>query len=121
MNSANRIDSAYHDAAMPSVTDRMTRLLTLLEADPNDAFCLYSLAQEHAGRGNHATAIEYYDRTINSDRDYVYAYFHKARSQQALGDRPGAAMTLREGLARARVIGDPKAASELDAYLDELA
>ena len=101
-------------------TDRVTKLLRILEAEPNDAFCLYSLAQEHASRGDQAAAISYYDRTIESDRDYLYAYFHKARSEQALGRPEHAVQTLRDGLSRARTIGDAKAMSELSALLDEL-
>jgi tetratricopeptide (TPR) repeat protein len=114
------IGSAYHDAGMPNTTDRLTKLLKLLDAEPDDAFCLYSVAQEHAKAGDHPAAISYFDRTIASDRNYLYAYFHKARSEQALGEIDRAAQSLREGLARARTIGDVKAIGELSAFLDEL-
>jgi tetratricopeptide (TPR) repeat protein len=102
------------------MTDRLAQLLALLDAEPGDAFCLYGIAQEHAKRGDDRIAIEYYDRTIAADPDSLYAYYHKARSQQALDDDAGAAISLRAGLARARAAGDTKAAGELAALLDEL-
>ena len=36
--------------------ERLQSLLKMLEAEPNDAFCLYGVAQEYAGREDHAQA-----------------------------------------------------------------
>ena len=66
---------------MPSIPD----LQRLLEKDPKDPFLLYGLAQEYAKAGDVAKAVEYYDRCLAADPLYCYAYFHKARVQQALG------------------------------------
>ncbi|MFO0874700.1 MAG: hypothetical protein U0575_12120 [Phycisphaerales bacterium] len=101
--------------------DRMAALLKLLDADPNDTFCLYGVAQEHVRRGDHVQAIAWFDRTIAIDRNHAYAWFHKAKTQDAAGDRAAARETLREGLAAARRAGDAKAASEIEGYLDEMA
>lgn len=99
---------------------RLAQLEKLLAADPADADVLYMLAQEHAKAGHHAGAIEWYDRCVEADPRYVYAFFHKARVQQAAGDAVGAAATAREGLARARGLGHAKAANELAGLLEEL-
>lgn len=95
-------------------------LRKMLEAEPGDAFCLYSMGQEHAKQGAMSEAVEWYDRTIAADPDYCYAYFHKARALEQLGRVPDAIDTLRSGLARARASGDSHAASELSSYLDSL-
>ena len=36
---------------------RLDKLLKMLEAEPNDAFVLYGIAQEHANAERHADAI----------------------------------------------------------------
>jgi tetratricopeptide (TPR) repeat protein len=94
--------------------------MKLHAADPADADVLYMLAQEHARAGDQAQAQAWYDRCLSANSDYLYAYFHKARSQQAAGDIPGALATARTGHARARAKGDAKATNELAGLIDEL-
>jgi tetratricopeptide (TPR) repeat protein len=101
------------------MTDRMQQLQTLLQRDPNDVFCLYGMAMEYAKLDDHAQAIQWFDRVIAADPSYLYAYFHKARSQDAAGDTAGAVQTLQVGLERAKAAGDGKAASEIAGLLDE--
>jgi len=103
------------------MNDRLAKLLSLFAADPDDTFVLYGIAQEHAKKGDHAKAIEFYDLTIVSDPDYCYAYFHKAQSQRALGDLKGARQTALEGVQSAHRVGDGKALSELTNLQVELA
>lgn len=99
---------------------RIERLRKMLELEPDDAFCLYSLGQEHASAGAHAEAIAWYDRALEADPSMSYACYHKARSLEATGDVEGAIATLRQGLEIARSHGDGKAAGEIQAALDEL-
>ena len=77
---------------------RIAQLEKLLEVDPADADVLYMLAQEHAKRGAHGAAVEWYDRCIAAEPTYAYAYFHKARAQEASGDLSSARATLRAGM-----------------------
>lgn len=101
---------------MPSVAD----LEKLLEKSPGDPFVLYGMAQAHAKEGRHERAVEFYDRCLAADAAYCYAYFHKARSLEALDRELEAARTLRAGLDAARAAGDPHAMSEIASYLDEI-
>lgn len=101
---------------MPSIAD----LEKLLAADPDDAFVLYGLAQAHAKEGRHERAVDFYDRCLAVDAGYCYAYFHQARSLEALERPDDAAAALRRGLQAAREAGDGQAQSEIAAYLDEL-
>jgi len=100
------------------MTDRIAQLERLVALDPTDSECLYSLAFEHAKAGDHANAIAWYDKAIAAAPDFCYAYFHKARSEQASGDTDAARRTLAAGLERAEALGDAKAAGELAAELD---
>lgn len=102
------------------MADRMAQLQKLLAMDPNDAFVLYGLGQEHAKRNEHAQAVAHYDRCIAADPLYCYAYYHKARSQQASGDMGAAVATLREGLQAAKKAQDEKARSEIEGLIDML-
>lgn len=95
------------------MSDRLAKLTKLLALDDQDAFVLYGLAQEHAKLGDHAKAIEFYDRCLTVDAAYCYAYYHKARSQAADGDLPGARATAAQGISAAHRAGDAKAAGEL--------
>ncbi len=105
---------------MGTMTDRIAQLTRLLEMEPNDAFCLYGLAQEYAKAGRPEDAIGYFDRAIAADPSMSYAYFHKARSQESVEDVAGAIATLERGLAAAKKAGDGKAVSEIAGYLDAL-
>jgi hypothetical protein len=99
---------------------RLDKLLKMLEADPGDAFVLYAIAQEHANAENHADALLFYDRCLDADASYLYAYYHKAMSQKELGDTPGARATLARGIDAARRARDAKAQGEMEALADSL-
>ena len=92
----------------------------MLAAAPGDTFILYAIAQEHAKAGRHTEAVAFYDRCLAVDPAYCYAYFHKARSQVALGHDDQAQETLSAGIAAARKAGDTHAQSELSGFLDEI-
>ncbi len=98
----------------------MEQLEKLLAADPRDPFTLYAMAQENAKQERHVEAIAFYDRCLGEDPHYCYAYFHKARSQEAVGDADAARATLRDGLAASERAGDAQAVGEIGAYLEGL-
>lgn len=101
---------------MPSIE----QLEKLLEADPRDTFVLYGLAQEHAKGGDHETAVSFYRRCLDEDPHYCYAYFHEAKSLEAMGSVGEAIARLKLGVEAARAAGDDKALGEIGSYLDEL-
>jgi tetratricopeptide (TPR) repeat protein len=102
------------------VSDRLAKLEKLLALDPADTFVLYGIAQEHGKAGDFVKAIEFYDRTLAADPAYCYAYFHKARAQQAAGDLNGARQTALAGVQAAHRAGDQKALGELSGLQVEL-
>ena len=100
--------------------DRLTKLLAMLNDEPDDPFCLYGIAQEHANTGDHETAVSWYDKAIAVDPDDGYHYFHKARSLESLQRLDVAIATIDAGLAAARRGGDAHALAELDELRSEL-
>jgi tetratricopeptide (TPR) repeat protein len=92
---------------------RLPKLLALLESDPEDAFCLYGIAQEYAKAGQFDESLAYFDRTLAVNGDELYAYYHKARVLGSLDRADEACAVIDRGLARARAVGDTHAESEL--------
>lgn len=100
--------------------DRVEQLKKMLEEEPDDAFCLYGLAQEYARQGDHERALEYFHRTIEVDPDSCYSYYHMARVQAEDGHIDDAKATLAKGIEAAQRVRDAKAEGELHDLLDEL-
>jgi tetratricopeptide (TPR) repeat protein len=107
---------------MSAATSRLDKLQRLLQLDPNDAFVLYGIAQEHAkgGADGQERAVEYYDRCIAADPNYCYAYYHKAVTLQGLSRRDEARASAAAGLDVAKAANDLKAVSELSSLLNVL-
>jgi tetratricopeptide (TPR) repeat protein len=99
---------------------RLQQLMKLHEVDPSDADVLYMLAQEHAKIGEHDAAVEWFTRCIATDATYSYAYFHKARSLEALKRLSDAREALLIGLKASTDAGDAKAHGEIAGYLESL-
>lgn len=99
---------------------RLDKLLKILDAEPNDPFVLYGIAQEHANAERFADAVVFYDRCLAADPAYLYAHYHKAVALQEQGDIAAAQTTLRTGLAAARKAGDLKAQSEMQTLMDSM-
>ncbi len=78
------------------------------------------MAQEYLKAGDYDNAVLWFDKTIESDVDYCYAYYHKARALEQAGKIGDATATLQSGLERARASGDAHAISEIQSLLDQL-
>ena len=100
--------------------ERIARLTKLLELDPTDAFCLYGLAHEYAKRADHELAVEYYQKTLDADPAYIYAYYHKAKLLAEIGQDESARAVLHVGLETATQAGDDHAHSEITELLESL-
>lgn len=103
-----------------STSSRLEKLQRLLAAEPDDPFCLYGIAQEHAKAGDFESAMAWYDRTIAADPGHAYARFHKARLLEGLGRKAEAASELHLGLEAAKHAGDTKAISEIVGAIEAL-
>lgn len=89
------------------------QLEKLIKAEPGDPFGHYALGQERAKGGDHEGAIACYDKALELDRGYCYAYFFKAQSLHAQGKTAQALEVIADGIGVARGAGDAKALGEL--------
>jgi tetratricopeptide (TPR) repeat protein len=108
---------------MPPMSERLTQLLKLHEADPADPFCTYGIALEHAKAGRSDEAIQWLDRTLGLDERYCYAYYQKARVLAQDGQDEAARQVLRHGIEVARAAATPDslhAAQEMSDLLQSI-
>ena len=110
-----------HDThIMTNSTDRLSELRNLLDKDPCDAFCMYAIAMEHSNTNRHEDAIAWFTHTIETDPAYCYAWYQKAKCQDALGDTEAAIKTLQDGIENATACGDTHAAQEMGDLLGNI-
>lgn len=102
------------------MADRLTQLLKLHEAEPDDPFLTYGIAMEHIKSGQAEAALQWLDRTLALDRTYAYAYFQKGKLLAEAGQTAEANAVLQQGVAAAREAGDHHAVGELQALMDEV-
>ena len=96
------------------------QLERLLESNPEDVFLNYALAMEFVKVGRTDDALLRFERTLDLDRAYVAAYFHKGRLLINLGRIEDARATLSEGVDVAANVSNEKARRELSELLAEL-
>jgi tetratricopeptide (TPR) repeat protein len=97
--------------------DRLEQLHKLHAADPTDTDVTYMIAMEQVKAEDYAAVIDWLDKTLALDPDYLYAYFQKAKAQSALGEDDAAIVTLKRGIEKAQQAGDAKAIDELTVLL----
>jgi tetratricopeptide (TPR) repeat protein len=102
---------------MPQESERLTKLRAMLEKSPGDSFLLYATAMEFKKSGDVKSAIEYFDKTIQHDWGYAYAYFQKGQVLEGAGDIDGAKATYRAGIEAAERKGDRHAVEEISGAL----
>lgn len=106
--------SRYH----APMNDRLKQLQKLHAADPEDADITYMIAMEHTklegdSGGDASAVIDWLNKTLDLDPNYLYAYFQKAKAQSELGNDDQAKATLQLGIQKAKSALDSKAVSEL--------
>ena len=102
------------------MANRMTELKRLLEHEPNDPFLRYGMAMEHKKAGDLDEAIAWFDKTLEAEHTYCYAYYHKGQCLESAGKNSEAASVYRKGIEVARGCNDAHAAGEMQAALDLL-
>ena len=98
---------------MMNASERLGKLMAMLEKSPNDPFLLYGIGMEHKKIGDWKGAIEYFDKTIAADAGYCYAYFQNGQTFEAAGDLGGARAAYQAGIAAATAKGDAHAREEI--------
>lgn len=105
------------------MSPRLEQLLKLHKADPNDPFCTYGIALEHAKAGDPDAALTWLEKTLAADAHYFYAYFQKAKMFIDKGEEDEARAVLETGIKLARERATPEslhAAEEMSALLTSI-
>ena len=100
--------------------NRIEILKQFVEANPNDCFSRYGIAQEYVKQGDHEKAVDEFNKILAINPDYQAAYYHSGKALERLGHLAQAGETYRRGIEVARRSGDLHACSELEAALEEL-
>ncbi|MCB1020813.1 MAG: tetratricopeptide repeat protein [Acidobacteria bacterium] len=100
---------------------RLEKLQQFLQANPNDCFVRYGLAQEYGKAGQLEAAIDEYRRIFEINPDYQAAYFHAGQAYRKLGQNDQARQVFERGIETSLRTGDLHARSELEAALAEIA
>ena len=101
-------------------SDKLDKLQQLLARQPGDAFLLYGIAMEYRKLRDFERAVDFFNRTIEVDPAYCYAYFHRGQTHELAGDAAAARQSYRDGIAAAERAGDAHAKEELQAALEML-
>jgi Tfp pilus assembly protein PilF len=99
------------------MSERMRQLEQMLAKEPNDTFLLYGLAMEFKKAGDPTRALEYFQRVIDLDGGYCYAYHQMGLIHESLDDLDSARAAYRAGIEAARRKGDEHARQEIQAAL----
>jgi tetratricopeptide (TPR) repeat protein len=102
------------------ISDKLTKLFSMLERQPNDAFLLYGIGMEYKKLDDLPRAIEFFNKVIAVDPSYCYAYYQRAQVQEQTGDVAAAKRSYTEGIAAADRVKDGHARSELEGALQML-
>ena len=100
--------------------NRIEILQQFVDANPNDCFSRYGIAQEYVKQEDYDKALEQFNKIFEINPDYQAAYYHAGRTLEKLGRADDASETYRKGIEVAGRSGDLHARSELEAALEEL-
>lgn len=98
--------------------DRLRQLQQMLDKSPQDTFLLYGIAMEHKKAGDATRALEFFDRVIQLDPGYCYAYHQRGLVHESAGDLEAAKRSYRKGVQAAIGKGDTHAQGEIQAALE---
>ncbi len=100
--------------------ERIEKLTQMLQISPNDCFLLHALGLEHIKINELNTAIEYFQKVIGSNENYVGTYYHLAKAYEKIGDEAKAVDIYEKGIKKASALKDNHAKNELQMALDDL-
>jgi len=100
--------------------DRIEKLRSYLERQPNDAFLLHALALEYVKLNDDVQAKDLFDRVLVVDPMYTGTYYHLAKLLERSGDRDAAINMYEIGMEACKKAGDEHAHRELQNAFEDL-
>ncbi len=103
------------------MTPRLMALLQMVETDPGDAETLYMVGLECKAIGQTDLALQWFQRALNADANYVAASYQAGVVLRDAGRIEEAQRAVEAGILRCQRGGNKKMLHELEALRDELA
>ena len=92
---------------------RLQQLFGFLENSPKDSFITFAIAKEYESLELRQKALDYYNKLIENDPNYVGTYYHLGKLLELLDEPEKAFATYKEGMSIAKSLGDQHAFNEL--------
>jgi tetratricopeptide (TPR) repeat protein len=106
------------EPVMPN--DRLEALQAILAGNPADPLARYGLAMEYVKTGGYESAVAEFRALLETNPDYLYAYFHAGQTLEKLDRVPDAREMYLRGIDAAGRKNDAHAREELQASLHRL-
>ena len=103
------------------MSDKITTLRILAEAEPGDATTWFLLGRELLAAGSAAEAADAFRKAIEADPDYTAAYRQLGNALEAAGQVDEAVTVYTKGVAVAERTHDLQAGKEMNAFLKRIA
>ena len=100
--------------------DRIEKLKSFLQDNPQDSFVQHALALEYIKLGEEQEARQLFENILQHDQDYIGSYYHLAKLLERTGEQPAALACYEKGMNRAKELGDQHAFNELRSAYDDL-
>lgn len=101
-------------------TTRLSNLLSLIEASPNDPFFPYAIALEYYREGANEECLRYLKQVFDRFPNYLPSYYQYGKVLLETNQPKLAQTILEQGIALAQQQNDTKTQSELQQLLEYL-
>lgn len=100
--------------------NRIEKLKTFLQENPDDSFVQHALALEYLKLNEETQARKLFEELLNRDPSHVGSYYHLAKLLERLGEKDNAQEWYRRGMEEAKTKGDRHAYNELQMAYEDL-
>ena len=100
------------------MSPRLKQLFDFLQVAPTDSFTLYSIAFEYLTMEDFEQAIEYFNKIINLDPEYIGTYYHLGKTLERVGKLEEAIEVYKTGIPLAFKMKERNSHRELNEALN---
>lgn len=95
-------------------SERLSKLLLMLEEKPQDSFLLFAIAKEYESMEKLDQTLKYYMTLQDSDPEYIGLYYHLGKLYEKINEEHLALKTYSFGIELSKKVGDFHSLSELN-------
>lgn len=99
---------------------RLEQVISLLKAEPNDAFLNHALAMEYVAAGDDERAIEVMERLLEVHGDHTGTYYHLGHAYLRKGNKESALEVWEKGIITCKLLKKQHHLAELQGAFNEV-